>query len=144
MTGMDAAQGGCLCGAVRYRITRRPSVTVLCHCRSCRLASGGPTLGWLILDRAAVSFSGEPRVLFASSPGTLRGFCGKCGTALSYEDEGKPETIDITTATLDDPSAFPPSREIWLEHKIAWQSTNGAIDHYARSSRGAQPLPKPV
>ena len=42
------AEGGCLCGAIRYRVRGAPLSTTLCHCRSCRLACGGPTLAWAI------------------------------------------------------------------------------------------------
>jgi hypothetical protein len=106
-----------MCGAVRYRITAAPTVTSLCHCRSCRLATGAP-------------------VGFASSPGKRRTFCGQCGTSLTYERDDRPDSIDIHTATLDDPDAFPPVREIWLEEKVAWMATNPQFAQYPRTSRG--------
>ena len=36
------AEGGCLCGAVRYRISGTPVSSSVCRCRSCRPASGAP------------------------------------------------------------------------------------------------------
>lgn len=33
-------QGSCLCGTVKYTISGPPSTTVLCHCISCKKASG--------------------------------------------------------------------------------------------------------
>ena len=37
----DIHTGGCVCGAVRYRVTGRPAFGVVCHCKFCqrRLAS---------------------------------------------------------------------------------------------------------
>ena len=130
------APGGCLCRAIRYRITAAPRVTSFCHCRSCRLAAGAPAVAWVVVPRDALVFDqGEP-VGFASSPGKRRTFCGRCGTPLTYQTEDSPDTIDIQTATLDDPGAFPPDREIWLEHKISWMATNERFAPYPRSSKG--------
>jgi hypothetical protein len=130
------AAGGCMCGAIRYRITAQPIVTSLCHCRSCRLATGAPVAAWVILPLGGLVFDqGEP-VAFASSPGRERTFCGRCGTSLTYTREDRPDSIDIHTATLDDPDAFPPVREIWLEEKIAWMEPNPHCAHYPRTSSG--------
>ena len=126
-----------MCGAIRYRITAAPLVTSLCHCRSCRLATGAPVAAWVILpDSGLVIDQGEP-VAFTSSPGRRRTFCGRCGTSLTYERVDRPGSIDVHTATLDDPDAVPPVREIWLEHKVAWMATNPAFAQYPRSSSGS-------
>ena len=42
-------EGGCLCRAVRYRVNGVPIVTSLCHCRTCRLAAGAPSVAWVVL-----------------------------------------------------------------------------------------------
>ena len=130
------APGGCMCGAVRYRITAAPMVASLCHCRSCRLATGAPVAAWVILPRDGLVFDRGAPVGFASSPGKRRTFCGRCGTSLTYERDDRPDSIDIHTATLDDPDAFPPVREIWLEEKVAWMATNPQFAQYPRTSRG--------
>jgi hypothetical protein len=133
--GIDA-RGGCLCGDIRYRIVGEPLVTSFCHCRSCRLATGAPAAAWVILrDDDLVIDQGTP-VLFRSSPHVERTFCGRCGTSLTYRRADRPGTIDIHTATLDEPDAFPPVREIWLEEKIAWMATNDRFTQYPRSSQG--------
>lgn len=133
-------QGGCLCGAVRYRIMGRPIALTRCHCRSCRLASGAPSLAWTVVAVEALHHDGVAPVEFESSPGIYRGFCSRCGTSLTWRSVDKPATIDITTASLDDPAAFPPSKEIWIEHKLPWETTDPTLPHYARSSVGAAPV----
>ena len=124
-------EGGCLCGAVRYRISGEPRVTSLCHCDSCQRAAGAPSVAWVV-------------VTFHSSPGVVRTFCTCCGTSLTYQRETESQTIDITTASLDQPNAFPPTREIWLSHKLAWERANDTIPQYAESSRGNAPLSRPT
>jgi hypothetical protein len=37
--------GGCVCGAVRYRIDAMPFDAGYCHCTLCRRSSGSPVLG---------------------------------------------------------------------------------------------------
>jgi hypothetical protein len=132
--------GGCLCGAIRYRFTRMPLARSLCHCRSCRLAAGAPAVAWVVLSADAFEFTtGRPRV-FSSSPGVLRTFCDRCGTSLTYQREAETETLDVTTATLDAPGDFAPTKEIWLVDKLSWMQPNDAMLHYAQSSRDAAPL----
>lgn len=142
MNDASAIEGGCLCGAIRYRIGAAPRASTLCHCTSCRRACGGPTLAWLVLNAGDLRFvRGEP-ASFRSSENVTRQFCGRCGTQLTYRNDANPDAIDITTASLDRPDAFPPTKEIWLEHRIGWETPNPAIDHYAQSSRNAAPLPR--
>ena len=143
MSNETATEGGCFCGAVRYRITGTPRASALCHCVSCRRACGAPTVAWVVLNARDLHIvAGEP-ARHRSSGNVIRQFCGSCGTQLTYQKETSPDSIDITTASLDAPDAYPPTKEIWLEHKIAWESTNPALDHYARTSVGEQALPKP-
>lgn len=132
-------RGGCLCGKVRYSAAALPRVCTLCHCRSCRLASGAASVAWVVFGAGDVAFEGERRV-FASSPGVTRSFCPHCGTSLTWQRDDQPGSIDLQAATLDDASAFPPAKEIWLEEKIAWEATNPDAAHFARSSSGAEPI----
>lgn len=62
--------------------------------------------------------------------------CGRCGTSLTYRRDDDPDSIDIHTATVDAPDGFAPTREIWLEDKLAWMVSNAAFQPYPRSSRG--------
>lgn len=136
-------EGGCLCGAVRYRAMNAPKVVTLCHCKSCRLATGAPSVAWAVFRTEDFAFiSGQPRE-FSSSTDVVRSFCGMCGTPLTYRRPSKTSTIDVTTATLDVASDFAPVKEIWVEEKIAWACLNDRIPHYARSSVGATPLDSP-
>src|SRR5512134_3668562 len=105
-------EGGCLCGAVRYRVTGEPLARSLCHCRTCRLASGAPSVAWVVFRSGDLAFIGQPTG-FHSSPDVIRTFCGRCGTSLTYQRTSETDTIDVTTVTLDRPDDFAPTREIW-------------------------------
>jgi hypothetical protein len=129
-------EGGCFCGAIRYRATAEPTGRTLCHCESCRRASGAPSVAWAIFPADAFAIvAGTPRER-RSSEHVTRSFCGDCGTPLVYRSDRRPDVVDVQTATLDDPNAFPPEREIWTGEKLVWDVVNPALPQYARSSMG--------
>lgn len=136
-----ASEGGCLCGAVRYRFTGAPRVNALCHCRSCQRASGAPSVAWTVVASSDFSFASGMPALFRSSPGVMRTFCASCGTPLTYQRETETQTVDVTTASLDSPNDFAPACEIWLSHKVSWERSNEAIPQYAGTSREGTPAP---
>jgi hypothetical protein len=125
-------EGGCICGRVRYRIDGEPLGSAICHCVSCRRASGAQSVAWLTFPLEGFSFvSGDPRE-YRSSPGVSRTFCDNCGTSLTYGQDEEPDSIDVTTASLDLPGEFPPARHIWLEDKVAWESVNDGLPRFER------------
>ena len=131
------AEGGCLCGSIRYRIAGTPTAQALCHCRSCRLAAGAPSVAWIVVRREQFAFTKGAPAQFRSSPSVVRTFCGQCGTALTYQHDVSPNTIDVTSATLDAPEDFPPTREIWLEHRLAWEPLDENLQHFQRGGSDA-------
>ena len=127
-------EGGCFCGAVRYHLTVSPESSAICHCESCRRASGATSVAWVTVEREKFRIvKGEPAA-YPSSPGVLRRFCDRCGSPLTYENSKTPRTIDITTVTLDDPNRYPPTHEVWLSDRLPWQPTNPDLRHYSGSS----------
>lgn len=127
-------EGGCLCGAIRYRVTGPARATSLCHCESCRRAAGGPSLAWAVFDADKVEIVEGALAIHRSSPGVERGFCAACGTSLSYARADRPNLFDVTTASLDDPEAFPPAVEIWTEERLSWEAVNPGLPQFAGSS----------
>jgi hypothetical protein len=83
-----------------------------------------------IYDPDKFKVTGGEIALCATSPGVERGFCGKCGTSLTYAGEGW-DTIAITTTTLDEPSIAKPTRNVYLDHQQPWV----ALDESLKQSR---------
>ena len=133
--------GGCLCGAVRYRLHSRPVDCGYCHCRLCQRASGAPVLVFAAVPRGDFEFvRGQPRRYRSTSFGE-RWFCGDCGTQLCMQVDHEPATTDFTVATLDDAEAVPPEFHIWHESRIAWFDIRDTLPRYSRSRdrNGGQP-----
>ena len=113
-------EGGCLCGAVRYRIDAAPVDAGYCHCRMCQRASGAPVVAWLIVPRAGFAWvDGEPG-LYRSSAGAERLFCRTCGSQLASRSIGQSDELEVTLASLDKPAEIRPTHHIWTASRIAW------------------------
>jgi hypothetical protein len=132
---MEISQGGCLCSAIRFRVAGQPASSIICHCATCRRASAAPAVAWLTFAREKVEIlSGSPRV-YRSSQGVVRKFCAACGSQLFYENTDSAATIDVTTVSMDDPNLFPPTSEVWLEHRMSWQTVDRTRAQFSRSSQ---------
>ncbi|MBT3270553.1 GFA family protein [Candidatus Poribacteria bacterium] len=119
----NPVDGGCLCGDVRYQLAGKVTRGGLCHCGNCRRAGGAPSVAWVLVAPGGLAFThGEPTI-YAYTRGdgvpTRRGFCGRCGTQLTYGSDGDSD-IGITTGSLDDPERFPPDGVIWEDEKLSW------------------------
>jgi hypothetical protein len=111
-------RGGCLCGAVRYEVRGEGKHECFCHCASCRRAVGASPVAWVTFDASSFRVTQGELALFRSSNPVERGFCGACGSSLTYAHAQRPGDIDITTASLDEPAAFKPKRHIWLSDRV--------------------------
>ena len=116
-TGQTGLTGGCQCGAVRYRLDLVPSGTHICHCRMCQKASGGPFMASVLTSSFAVTRGALST--FRSSEIAERGFCGACGTPLTYRSFPGQFTI-VTLGSLDDPNAAAPLTQYGAESRVSW------------------------
>jgi hypothetical protein len=129
-------EGGCLCGAIRYRVEGLCSNSMICHCRTCRRVAAAPAVAWATFPANRFSILQGRPVEFRSSEHVRRMFCGECGTALTYAHSDEPEFIDVTTCSLDEPDAFPPTHHSWLSHDVAWVKFGDGLPTFPRSRYG--------
>lgn len=117
MSDASPLTGGCQCGAVRFRIGRLGRATI-CHCRMCQKAFGS-LFGPLVSAFDVEWTRGEPKY-FESSDKIKRGFCGHCGTPLTYEEIGRPpeQQIEIAIGAFDDPTRAAPVLQVNLNDKL--------------------------
>lgn len=122
--------GGCRCGAVRYQANSQPLHSMICHCKSCRLSASAPLVPWVTFNSDNVQFTGTRR-MYKSSPGVERSFCPECGTPLSYRHQERPNELDITTCSLDEPEKVPPQNDSWVADELLWMNPQ-AVDQRPR------------
>lgn len=128
---MTERTGGCACGAVRYSGPGPATHATICHCDSCRRASGAPLVAWITVPRDSFRFTaGTPRH-HRSSPGVTRQFCGTCGTPLTYARDDLPAEIDVTVGSLDLPQDHPPEDQTQTRDKLPWIDTVSRLPEFA-------------
>jgi hypothetical protein len=122
---LPALQGGCLCGQVRYEAAPTHRDGYYCHCRVCQVAFGNTRAAFFNLRKDQVRWLNGPPAYYASSKIARRGFCGDCGTPLSFEFlDG--ENIDLSVGSLDDPAQLRPTEHFGVETRIAaWHADDG-------------------
>lgn len=118
----DLHDGGCLCGAVRFRVSGPAKWTAYCHCESCRRQTGAPVSAYAGFERDQVAFTAGGLARFASSPGVERGFCARCGSPLTYEGDRWPSEIHLHVGAFDRPQDFAPTGHAFAEERLAWLS----------------------
>jgi hypothetical protein len=121
--------GGCLCGAVRYSLHSNPTYAGHCHCRSCQRAIGAGFVTWVgVKPENFHLVRGEVKYC-ETSPGVQRGFCGRCGSSLTYGGDDWTD-IGITAASLDDPGIANPESNVYLDHKQLWVKIDDSLRKY--------------
>jgi hypothetical protein len=135
MTDLEWHEGGCFCGAVRYRVRGEAVWKAGCTCNTCVKMHAAPYVVWAGFDRANYELiDGEPTA-FRSSPHALREFCPDCGSTLTYgkvadgvaELEEAARIISIAVASLDDPGVYPPDEVVHGRERIGWLHLSDAI-----------------
>lgn len=130
---MSRVEGGCFCGAIRYEAVGECSNTMVCHCQSCRRVAAAPVVAWVTFPVEGFRFIKGKPTQFRSSAPVLRTFCGDCGTPLTYRHDGHGNTLDITTASLDQPERFPPTHHSWLSDDLDWVKFGDGLPVFSES-----------
>jgi hypothetical protein len=111
-----ALTGGCQCGACRFAAPLPLGRASICHCRMCQKAFGG-FFGPLVSVPALAWTRGGPSY-FQSSNLARRGFCGACGTPLTFEPTHG--LAEVAIGAFDDPSAIPPIIQHAVDSRLPW------------------------
>jgi hypothetical protein len=125
--------GGCHCGTVRYEVKGEAQMRALCHCGDCRRHAGAPMMAWAMYPEAAVKVTMGTLKIYASSDHGRRHFCPECGTNLLYTNAViLPGLIDIQIATLDDPQALSPQKQVQTAERIEWMAHVHELPEFER------------
>ena len=124
----ETMTGGCACGRVRFSARIDDDEAYLCHCRMCQRATGGVSIAFKNIKKAAVTWEAEPD-WYESSPIARRPYCRECGTSLGFAFPDS-ENMDLTVGAFDDPSRFRPKHHFGAEsmHR-AWLNTEGLPEY---------------
>jgi hypothetical protein len=134
VTNETIFEGGCLCGAVRYRATSAPVRGVICHCSMCRRHSGAPALAFVHFPAQSFTWlKGEP-ALYRSSKSAERGFCSTCGSTLSMHEEVLADRVLVSVGSLDEPARVHVDDHVWTQDRISWFDVKDNLKRFPRNS----------
>jgi hypothetical protein len=111
--------GGCLCGAVRYRITGPLRDVFVCHCTVCARTHGGPA-PYSACDRGDLELVETRGLRWHAYDGAERAFCAECGGRLFWSRPDRP-TISVAAGTLDQPTGLRTARHIFVNDAADWE-----------------------
>jgi hypothetical protein len=115
--------GGCACGAVRYRLTSEPLFVHCCHCLNCQRQTGSAFVINLLIEADRVELvAGEPKpVDVPRDDGSMQRIyrCAICEVAV-YSEYARPEYLFVRGGTLDEPRAITPDVHIYTKSKVDW------------------------
>ncbi|WP_159587900.1 GFA family protein [Chelativorans xinjiangense] len=126
-------EGGCLCGAVRFRTHGSLRCVVYCHCSQCRKQSGH-IYAATDVDNARLEIAGAGNLAwYAASDFARRGFCKTCGSVLFWKRNGA-DVTSIMAGSFERPSGLKAEAHIFVADKGDYYEITDGLPQYARSS----------
>ena len=118
-----ALEGGCSCGAVRYRLASEPLFVHCCHCLNCQRQTGSAFVLNILIEADRVELAGrEPQsIAVPRDDGSLQEIfrCPQCRVAL-YSHYTHPTVSFVRAGTLDEPASVSPDVHIFTRSKLPW------------------------
>jgi hypothetical protein len=119
---MNVIDGGCACGAVRYRLTSAPLFVHCCHCLNCQRQTGSAFVINLLIETDRVELlAAEPEEVPVPRGSKKQQIwrCPTCQIAV-FSRYTTPRLRFVRGGTLDDPSSVVPDVHIYTRSKLPW------------------------
>jgi hypothetical protein len=143
----DIHEGGCLCGAVRYRATGPALRALVCHCRFCQKMTGSTSYAEAMFPINAVEFDGRLGIYTHTSDTSGKAvylhFCPTCATTVTLTFERWPEYRAMSRGTFDDPDWVSIDAHIWTKSAQSGVVLPASVDCYARARTKLDGTPEP-
>jgi hypothetical protein len=115
--------GGCACGAVRYRLASEPMFVHCCHCLNCQRQTGSAFVVNLLIEADRIEvLAGTPHAVdVPRDDGSAQRIfrCPACQVAV-FSEYGRKEVRFVRGGTLDDPTGITPDVHIFTRSKVGW------------------------
>ena len=135
-------EGGCQCGAVRYRLTASPLSVYNCHCKDCQRFSGAAwSMSMVVADESfAVSGSTDRYNRQAESGNVIAmHFCAHCHGWV-WNEPPSPGIKVVRAGSLDDLDWAAPVGNIWTDSKAAWVRIDPELVNFPKGASDRTPL----
>jgi hypothetical protein len=137
-------EGGCQCGAVRYRLKAAPMGIYACYCKDCQRFSGTThTLSMVVragdVELIAGELAGFDKAADSGRVVRMLG-CRLCGTKVWNEPLSFPDLVIMKPGTLDDMSWARPVGSIWTDRRQRWVALDPEGPNFPGQPPSRQPL----
>ena len=116
-------EGGCACGALRYRLASEPLFVHCCHCLNCQRQTGSAFVINLLIETDDVEVlegTAQPVDVPRDDGSVQRIFrCPSCEIAV-FSQYSSPQVRFVRAGTLDDPTGVTPDVHIFTRSKVGW------------------------
>jgi hypothetical protein len=129
----DSREGGCACGAVRYRLTSEPLFVHCCHCLNCQRQTGSAFVINVLIEADRVALlAGEPKRVPVPRSGGKRQQIYRCPTCqvAVFSTYTSAKVRFVRAGTLDDPSSIEPDVHIYTRSKVPWVELPGSAQAF--------------
>ena len=128
--------GGCLCGGVRFELTRAVEAAGYCHCTRCQKRTGSGSSAQARIDGTTFRLlEGEALVKGWRHPdgGFEKCFCRECGSHLFSRNEDRSQ-MSIRMSAFDGDPGVRPSWRTFLAYAAPWEPIpDDGLERYAES-----------
>ena len=121
----NSYEGGCTCGAIRYRMESTPMIVHCCHCHWCQRETGASfALNAMIEADRLTLLQGSPEMALTptnSGKGQKIFRCPDCHIALWSHYSGAGDKLSfVRVGTLDEAHRLPPDIHIFTSSMQPW------------------------
>ena len=134
----DIHEGGCVCGALRYRAGGAPLRVTVCHCTWCQRRTGSAFGVSAVFEATRVELHGPARLYRHQSDESARWlelhFCSTCGTHVGFTLEWVPGIFALNAGSFDEPRWLDPGvqdfRYVYLRSAQCWSTVPEGVQRY--------------
>ncbi len=125
--------GSCLCGGIRFEISKPAGPFELCHCTRCRKVTGSAffsglyvSFGDFRLVQGKELITTYEAPILRTPPAFRASFCSRCGSPVPNPDpepkktRGRSGLLEIPAGLLDDDPGIRPDKHIFIELNPPW------------------------
>jgi hypothetical protein len=131
----ETHEGGCSCGAVRYRLTSAPMFVHCCHCLDCQRQTGSAFVINALIETDRIDIlSGEPEpISMPTDSGRPHDIyrCPACKVAVWSDYGRRPYLRFVRVGALDEPTAIAPDVHIYTRSKVPWVALPADVPAFA-------------
>ena len=141
---VEEQEGGCVCGAVRFRASGEPLRVTVCHCAWCQRRTGSAFGIEVVFNDDQVALAGENiasyrHVSDESGRWLDISFCSRCGGNLGFSLEAAPGIRTLPAGAFDDPAWVHTKRtkfrHVYVRSQRDWSELSSDVEVYERHFR---------